>query len=243
MDVKKLRLLYEGKAKKLYQTAEDSIVLVEYKDDATAFNGEKKAQIVGKGRLNNEITSLIFSKLHTAGIKTHFIGKLSENEQLVKHVSIIPLEVVVRNVVAGGFSKRVGIEEGTDLVKPIVEFYYKNDDLGDPLVNEDHIEVLSLATKNQVLELKEQALKINDVLRTFFLDLQIRLIDFKLEFGVTKDGKVLLADEISPDTCRFWDIETNEKLDKDVFRRDLGNVTDAYTEILNRLGGQFACTK
>ncbi|RFB10209.1 phosphoribosylaminoimidazolesuccinocarboxamide synthase [Bacillus sp. HNG] len=240
MDVNKLSLLYEGKAKKIYQTAEESIVLVEYKDDATAFNGEKKAQIVGKGRLNNEITSMLFSKLHIAGIRTHFIGKLSQNEQLVKRVSIIPLEVVVRNVVAGSFSKRVGIEEGTNLKRPIVEFYFKNDDLGDPLVNEDHIDVLELATKEQVQELKEQALKINDVLRTFFLDLQIRLVDFKLEFGVTKDGEILLADEISPDTCRFWDVETNEKFDKDVFRRDLGNLTDAYTEILNRLGGRIA---
>ncbi|MFS0820670.1 phosphoribosylaminoimidazolesuccinocarboxamide synthase [Bacillus sp. 1P02SD] len=240
MDLKKLSLLYEGKAKKLYQTAEESIVLVEYKDEATAFNGEKKAQIVGKGHLNNEITSMLFSKLHIAGIRTHFIGKLSQNEQLVKRVSIIPLEVVVRNVVAGSFSKRVGIEEGTNLKKPIVEFYYKNDDLGDPLVNEDHIDVLELATKEQVQELKEQALKINDVLRTFFLELQIRLVDFKLEFGVTKDGEILLADEISPDTCRFWDLETNEKFDKDVFRRDLGNLTDAYTEILNRLGGRIA---
>lgn len=240
MDIKKLSLLYEGKAKKLYQTAEESIVLVEYKDDATAFNGEKKAQIVGKGRLNNEITSMLFSKLHIAGIKTHFIGKLSQNEQLVKHVSIIPLEVVVRNVVAGSFSKRVGIEEGTNLAKPIVEFYFKNDELGDPLVNEDHIDVLELATKEQVEELKVQALKINEVLRTIFLDLQIRLVDFKLEFGVTKDGELILADEISPDTCRLWDVETNKKFDKDVFRRDLGNLTDAYTEILNRLGGQIA---
>lgn len=240
MDIKKLSLLYEGKAKKLYQTAEEAILLVEYKDEATAFNGEKKAQIIGKGHLNNEITSMLFSKLHIAGIRTHFIGKLSQNEQLVKRVSIIPLEVVVRNVVAGSFAKRVGIEEGTTLKKPIVEFYYKNDDLGDPLINGDHIDVLELATKDQVQELKEQALKINEVLRTFFLDLQIRLVDFKLEFGVTKDGEILLADEISPDTCRFWDVETNQKFDKDVFRRDLGNLTDAYTEILNRLGGRIA---
>ncbi|THE10496.1 phosphoribosylaminoimidazolesuccinocarboxamide synthase [Bacillus timonensis] len=238
--MKKLSLLYEGKAKKLYQTAEEAILLVEYKDEATAFNGEKKAQIIGKGHLNNEITSMLFSKLHIAGIRTHFIGKLSQNEQLVKRVSIIPLEVVVRNVVAGSFAKRVGIEEGTTLKKPIVEFYYKNDDLGDPLINGDHIDVLELATKDQVQELKEQALKINEVLRTFFLDLQIRLVDFKLEFGVTKDGEILLADEISPDTCRFWDVETNQKFDKDVFRRDLGNLTDAYTEILNRLGGRIA---
>ncbi|WP_449538647.1 phosphoribosylaminoimidazolesuccinocarboxamide synthase [Ferdinandcohnia sp. Marseille-Q9671] len=240
MNFEKLGLMYEGKAKKIYRTAEDSIVLVEYKDDATAFNGEKKAQIMGKGRLNNEITSLLFSKLHVAGIKTHFIGKLSETEQLVKHVSIIPLEVVVRNVIAGSLSKRVGIEEGIKLQKPIVEFYYKNDELGDPLVNEDHIDFLELATKEQVQELKEKALKINKVLLAYFLDLQIKLVDFKLEFGVTKDGEILLADEISPDTCRLWDVETNEKFDKDVFRRDLGNLTQAYTEILHRLGGQIA---
>lgn len=240
MDVKKLGLLYEGKAKKVYKTAEESIVLLEYKDAATAFNGEKKAQIAGKGRLNNDITSMIFSKLHIEGIKTHFIGKISETEQLVKHVSIIPLEVVVRNVVAGSFSKRVGIEEGANLARPIVELYYKNDELGDPLLNEDHIDVLKLATMDQVQELKKQALNINDVLKTFFLNIQIRLVDFKLEFGVTKDGEIILADEISPDTCRLWDIETNEKFDKDVFRRDLGNVTDAYTEILNRLGGKIA---
>ncbi|MFS0862734.1 phosphoribosylaminoimidazolesuccinocarboxamide synthase [Fredinandcohnia sp. 179-A 10B2 NHS] len=238
--MEKLALLYEGKAKKIYQTAEDSIVLVEYKDDATAFNGEKKAQIVGKGRLNNEITSLLFSKLHVAGIKTHFIGKLSKTEQLVKRVTIIPLEVVVRNVVAGSLSKRTGISEGTQLEKPVVEFYYKNDGLGDPLFTEDHIDMLQLATKEQVSELKEKALKINSVLETYFSGLNIRLVDFKLEFGVTNEGSILLADEISPDTCRLWDCDTNEKFDKDVFRRDLGNLTDAYTEILHRLGGKIA---
>jgi phosphoribosylaminoimidazole-succinocarboxamide synthase len=238
--VEKLALLYEGKAKKIYQTADDSIVLVEYKDDATAFNGEKKAQIVGKGRLNNEITSLLFSKLHVAGVKTHFIGKISETEQLVKRVAIIPLEVVVRNVVAGSLSKRTGIAEGTQLDKPVVEFYYKNDELGDPLLTEDHIDMMQLATKEQVSELKEKALSINSVLKAYFLGLNIRLIDFKLEFGVTNEGTILLADEISPDTCRLWDCDTNEKFDKDVFRRDLGNLTDAYTEILHRLGGKIA---
>lgn len=238
--MEKLALLYEGKAKKIYQTADDSIVLVEYKDEATAFNGEKKAQIVGKGRLNNEITSLLFSKLHVAGVKTHFIGKISETEQLVKRVTIIPLEVVVRNVVAGSLSKRTGIAEGTQLDKPVVEFYYKNDELGDPLLTEDHIDMMQLATKEQVSELKEKALSINSVLEAYFLDLNIRLVDFKLEFGVTNEGTILLADEISPDTCRLWDSDTNEKFDKDVFRRDLGNLTDAYTEILHRLGGKIA---
>ncbi|MFT4414587.1 phosphoribosylaminoimidazolesuccinocarboxamide synthase [Fredinandcohnia humi] len=238
--MEKLTLLYEGKAKKIYQTIDEEFVLVEYKDDATAFNGEKKEQIIGKGRLNNEITSLLFSKLHVAGIKTHFIGKLSETEQLVKRVAIIPLEVVVRNVIAGSLSKRVGIEEGTELDRPIVEFYYKNDELGDPLLTEDHIDVLQIATKEQVSLLKEKALKINEVLLSYFLGLGIKLIDFKLEFGVTTEGDILLADEISPDTCRLWDVQTNEKFDKDVFRRDLGSLTEAYTEILHRLGGQIA---
>ncbi|MCH1624682.1 phosphoribosylaminoimidazolesuccinocarboxamide synthase [Fredinandcohnia quinoae] len=241
--MKKLELLYEGKAKRIYRTNEENAVLVEYKDDATAFNGEKKAQITGKGHLNNEITSLLFSKLHASGIRTHYIGKLSETEQLVKRVVIIPLEVVVRNVIAGSLSKRLGIEEGTQLEKPIVEFYYKDDALGDPLINEDHIEILQAATKEQVQELKENALRVNEVLKEHFLGVEIRLVDFKLEFGLTEEGEILLADEISPDTCRLWDITTNEKFDKDVFRRDIGDLAKSYTEILHRLGGQIACTK
>ncbi len=230
-------LLYEGKAKKIYSTDDENVVLVQYKDSATAFNGEKKANIIGKGRLNNEITSLLFLKLHEQGIETHFIKQLSETEQLVKKVSIIPLEVVSRNVAAGSLSKRLGMEEGQALSKPIVEFYYKDDDLGDPLVNVDHVLELKIATVEELEILKEKALNINAILSSFFAELGIRLIDFKLEFGKDHTGKIVLADEISPDTCRLWDAKTNEKLDKDVFRRDLGNLTDAYENILARLGG------
>lgn len=230
-------LLYEGKAKKIYSTEDENIVLVEYKDSATAFNGEKKATIEGKGRLNNEITSLLFEKLQEQGIESHFIKKVSSTEQLVKKVSIIPLEVVVRNVAAGSFAKRLGIEEGSPLSKAIVEFYYKDDSLGDPIVTVDHILELKAAAVEELEILKEKALKINDVLTGFFAELGIRLIDFKLEFGKDYTGKIMLADEISPDTCRLWDAKTNQKLDKDVFRRDLGNLTDAYENILARLGG------
>lgn len=236
-------LLYEGKAKKIYETNDENIVWVEYKDSATAFNGEKKANIIGKGRLNNEITSLLFSKIQALGIESHFIKKVSETEQLVKKVEIIPLETVVRNYSAGSFAKRLGVEEGSPLVRPIVEFYFKDDALGDPLLTDDHIEVLQLASKEDVAILKEKALKVNMVLSKVFQALGIRLVDFKLEFGKDEDGNILLADEISPDTCRLWDLTTNEKLDKDVFRRDLGNLTDAYENILARLGGQSVCTK
>lgn len=241
--VNKRTLLYEGKAKKVYMTDDANVLWIEYKDSATAFNGEKKATIAGKGRLNNEITSLLFSKLCEAGIPNHFIQKLSATEQLVKKVTIIPLEVVVRNVVAGSLTKRLGIPEGTYLEKPLIEFYYKNDGLGDPLLLEDHIAILKLATSEQIAVLKELALKVNDVLTKHFAERCVRLIDFKLEFGVDSEGAILLADEISPDTCRLWDMETNEKLDKDVFRRDLGNLTDAYETILQRLGGEAECIK
>jgi phosphoribosylaminoimidazole-succinocarboxamide synthase len=230
-------LLYEGKAKRIYSTDDENVVLVEYKDSATAFNGEKKADINGKGRLNNAITSLLFEKLHENGIETHFIKQISEREQLVNRVSIIPLEVVTRNVVAGSLSKRLGIDEGVALSRPLVEFYYKDDELGDPLVTVDHILELNVATVEELDILKEKALKINAVLVNLFAELGIKLIDFKLEFGKDYSGKIVLADEISPDTCRFWDAETNEKLDKDVFRRNLGNLTDAYENILARLGG------
>jgi len=236
--VKKLDLLYEGKAKKVYKTDRDNVLWIEYKDSATAFNGEKKATIVGKGRLNNEIASLLLSKLYEAGVENHFIEKLSATEQLVKHVTIIPLEVVVRNYVAGSLAKRLGIAEGTPLEQPLIEFYYKNDDLGDPLLLEDHIAILKLATAEQISVLKKAALRVNEVLTEHFLACNVRLIDFKLEFGIDTEGKILLADEISPDTCRLWDVETNEKFDKDVFRRDLGNLTDAYETILQRLGGK-----
>ncbi|MGX6444659.1 phosphoribosylaminoimidazolesuccinocarboxamide synthase [Neobacillus sp. K501] len=231
-------LLYEGKAKRIFRTEDEQTVLVEYKDSATAYNGEKKAEITGKGRLNNEITSLLFLKLQEKGIESHFIKRLSETEQLVKRVTIIPLEVVVRNIAAGSFSKRLGIEEGNPLSKPIVEFYLKNDDLGDPLLTIDHILELNAASPEEIEILKQKALEINTVLSSFFTELGINLIDFKLEFGKDHEGKILLADEISPDTCRLWDQKTNEKLDKDVFRRDLGSLTEAYEQILTRLGGK-----
>ncbi len=231
-------LLYEGKAKRIYRTEDEAIVRVEYKNSATAFNGVKKAEIAGKGHLNNEITSLLFLKLKEHGIQSHFIEKISETEQLVKKVAIIPLETVVRNVAAGSLAKRLGIEEGKPLSQPLVEFYYKNDELGDPLLTIDHILELKVATEEEIAILKEKALEVNTVLSSFFAGLGIRLIDFKLEFGKDRDGQILLADEISPDTCRLWDAKTNEKLDKDVFRRDLGSLTDAYEQILARLGGQ-----
>jgi phosphoribosylaminoimidazole-succinocarboxamide synthase len=242
VDMEKLALLYEGKAKRIYKTDVEDIVWVAYKDSATAFNGEKKAQITGKGELNNEITSLLFEKLTEAGVKNHFIKKLSATEQLVKKVDIISIEVVVRNIVAGSLSKRLGIDEGTELEEAIVELYYKDDALGDPLVTEDHIRILQLATPEELQTLRALGLCINDLLKEHFRLCNVRLVDFKVEFGKTSEGEIILADEISPDTCRLWDADTNEKLDKDVFRRDLGNVTDGYNEILKRLGG-LTCTK
>ncbi len=230
-------LLYEGKAKQIYATDDDQVVLIKYKDSATAYNGQKKAEIAGKGRLNNEITSLLFLKLKEQGIESHFIKRISETEQLVKKVAIIPLEVVVRNVAAGSLSKRLGIEEGRQLSAPLVEFYLKNDELGDPLVTIDHILELKVATVKQINILREKALEVNALLSNFFSGLGVRLIDFKLEFGKDQKGHIMLADEISPDTCRLWDQQTNEKLDKDIFRRDLGNLTEAYETILKRLGG------
>ncbi|MBP3039249.1 phosphoribosylaminoimidazolesuccinocarboxamide synthase [Bacillaceae bacterium Marseille-Q3522] len=235
--MEKRALVYEGKAKRVYETDDQNTVWIEYKDSATAFNGEKKAEISGKGRLNNEITSLLFTMLQEKGVRSHFIKRLSEKEQLVKRVTIIPLEVVVRNKVAGSLAKRLGLEEGTALATPIVEFFYKNDALGDPLITEDHIQVLQLAAKEEVASLKEKALRVNGELVRFFRDLGIQLIDFKVEFGKDSSGSILLADEISPDTCRLWDIKTNEKLDKDVFRRNLGNLTETYEKLLARLGG------
>ncbi|WP_338779697.1 phosphoribosylaminoimidazolesuccinocarboxamide synthase [Metabacillus sp. FJAT-52054] len=232
-----MELLYEGKAKRIYRTEREGEFLVSYKDSATAFNGEKKTEITGKGRLNNEISVLIFEKLKEAGVANHLIRKVSETEQLVEEVTIIPLEVVVRNTVAGSMAKRLGIEEGTPIPEPIVEFYYKDDALGDPLITESHIKLLKAAAPDQIEELKTKALKVNEVLIPYFSERNVRLIDFKLEFGLRKDGTILLADEISPDTCRLWDKETNEKFDKDVFRRDLGSLTEAYEEILKRLGG------
>lgn len=232
------QLLYEGKAKKLYTTEEPNVLLVEYKDSATAFNGEKKEEIEGKGVLNNRITSLIFEKLQANGIASHFVKQLSDTQQLVKKVEIIPIEVVVRNIAAGSLAKRLGLEEGTPLKRPIVEFYFKDDELGDPLITTEHIDVLDLATPEEVTAIYDGALVVNKVLQPIFADVNVTLIDFKLEFGRDNDGNVLLADEISPDTCRLWDATTKQKLDKDVFRRDLGNLTEVYTIILSRLGGK-----
>ena len=228
-------LLYEGKAKKLFITEDPQILRVEYKDDATAFNGKKFDRLKDKGRLNNAITVFFFEHLETKDIPSHFVRKISETEQLVRRVKIIPLEVVVRNVAAGSLSKRIGWEEGKELPHPIVEFYYKDDDLGDPLLAEEHIRLLELASEAQIEELKNRGLAVNEVLKFLMLSKGIRLIDFKLEFGLDQKGEILLADEISPDTCRFWDIESGKILDKDRFRRDLGGVTEAYLEIHQRL--------
>ncbi len=235
-------MLYEGKAKRIFKTDDSNVFWIEYKDEATAFNGEKKDTIEGKAKLNNQITSIIFEKLTTAGINNHFIKQLSETEQLVQKVTIIPLEVVVRNIVAGSLSKRLGFEEGVVLDEAIVEFYYKDDDLGDPLINEDHIRVLNIATPEQLVKIRELGLAVNNVLVDIFKEVNVRLVDFKLEFGLTENGDVLLADEVSPDTCRLWDMDSNQKFDKDIYRRNLGSLQDAYQEILNRLGGS-SCTK
>jgi phosphoribosylaminoimidazole-succinocarboxamide synthase len=231
-------LVYEGKAKKLFTTKDPNVLLVQYKDAATAFNGEKKEIIEGKGALNNKITSYFFDLLAENGVSSHFLERLSTLEQLVKRVTIIPLEVVVRNVTAGSFAKRLGLEEGKPLPFPIVEFYYKDDSLGDPLILEDHIYALEITSKEILKQMKEQALQINKILYSHMEHRGIRLVDFKLEFGLDQNGQVLLADEISPDTCRFWDLQSGDKLDKDRFRRNLGNVLEAYQEIEKRLGGQ-----
>ena len=228
-------LLYEGKAKKLFITEDPQILRVEYKDDATAFNGKKFDRLRDKGRLNNAITVFFFEHLDTKDIPSHFVRKISETEQLVRRVKIIPLEVVIRNVAAGSLSKRIGWMEGKELPHPIVEFYYKDDDLGDPLLAEEHIRLLELASEAQIEELKKRGLAVNEALKSLMLSKGIRLIDFKLEFGLDQKGEILLADEISPDTCRFWDMESGKILDKDRFRRDLGGVTKAYLEIHQRL--------
>ncbi|MGH4138200.1 phosphoribosylaminoimidazolesuccinocarboxamide synthase [Clostridium sp.] len=228
------KLLYEGKAKKMFSTDNEDEILVYYKDDATAFNGVKKAQIENKGVLNNSITTTLFELLEKNGVKTHFIKKLNEREQLCKKVEIVPLEVIVRNVAAGSMAKRYGIEEGTELKTTVFELSYKNDELGDPLINDYHSVAMGLATFEELSEIYNLASKINDTLKKFFFEKGINLIDFKVEFG-RYHGEIILADEISPDTCRFWDVKTGEKLDKDRFRRDLGNVTEAYVEILSRI--------
>lgn len=235
--MEKGRLLYEGKAKQLFETEDENILFVSYKDSATAFNGEKKENIDGKGILNNKITTILFEQLKSKGIESHFVEKISDNEQLVRKVDIIPLEVVVRNIAAGSLSKRLGMEEGTPLKYTIVEFYYKDDELGDPLLTNAHIELLALATPEEIETLQSQALEINQVLQPIFKEIGVTLVDFKLEFGKTANGEILLADEISPDTCRLWDDKTNNKLDKDVFERNLGSLTEVYEIILSRLGG------
>ncbi len=232
--MEKLEMMYEGKAKQIFSTEKEDEIIVYYKDDATAFNGEKKGSIEDKGALNNEITSLLFEVLNEKGIETHFIKKLSEREQLCKKVEIVPLEVIVRNVAAGSMAKRLGLEEGTELKTTVFEICYKDDSLGDPLINDYHAVAIGAASFEELDAIYEITDKINEVLKEVFLNLNIKLIDFKLEFGRYK-GEIILADEISPDTCRFWDATTNEKLDKDRFRRDLGNVKDAYIEILNRI--------
>lgn len=233
--MKKLEQLYEGKAKKVYATDDPDILIVDYKDDATAFNGIKKGTIVGKGVINNKMTNHVFKILESKGVPTHFIEELSDRETAVKKVEIVPLEVIIRNVAAGSFSKRLGVEEGTVLKQPTIEFSYKNDDLGDPLINSYFAVALELATWEEIDTIKKYAFKVNDVLREYFLQANIKLIDFKIEFG-RYHGQIILADETSPDTCRLWDVNTNEKLDKDRFRRDLGNVEEAYNEVFSRLG-------
>ena len=228
-------LLYEGKAKKIYSTENENEFVVYYKDDATAFNGEKKAEIASKGILNNKISTIIFEELAKEGIESHFIKNLSDREMLVKKVEILPLEVIVRNITAGSFCKRYGVQEGIVLDTPIFEMSYKNDDLGDPLLNDDHAVALKLATREEIEFLRTQTLKINEIMKKLFLKMDLKLVDFKLEFGKDVNGKIILADEISPDTCRLWDVNTNEKLDKDRFRRDLGDLVEGYEEVLARL--------
>lgn len=236
--MKKLEQLYEGKAKKVYATDDPKVVLVDYKDDATAFNGLKRGSIAGKGVINNRVTNFLMQMLEKNGVPTHFIEEISDRETLVKKVSIVPLEVIVRNIAAGSLSKRLGLPEGTPLKKTVIEYCYKNDDLGDPMVNEYHIAAMEWVSKADLDQIAAYSLKVNDLLCRYFKALNIDLVDFKLEFGVTADGELVLADEISPDTCRFWDSTTHEKLDKDRFRRDLGGVEEAYQEIIRRLMGE-----
>lgn len=232
--MEKRELLYEGKAKKVYKTDDEKYYIVSYKDDATAFNGEKKGTIVGKGVVNNRMSNIMCQMLAQNGIPTHFVEELNDRETVVKAVEIVPLEVIVRNVAAGSFSKRFGVEEGTVLKNPTLEFCLKDDALGDPMINDYHILALGIATKEELKIMSEMTLKINELLKDYFIKIGVKLIDFKIELGRV-DGKIILADEISPDTCRFWDAETNKKLDKDRFRRDLGDVEEVYQEMLKRV--------
>ena len=233
----KLEQLYEGKAKKVFATDDPNLCIVSYKDDATAFNGLKRGTIVGKGVVNNKVTNYLMQLLEKEGVPTHFVEELSDRETAVKKVSIVPLEVIIRNISAGSFAKRFGVEEGIVFEQPTIEFSYKNDDLGDPLMNAYHALALKLATPAEIDTIKAMAFKGNDVLKAFFKAVNVDLVDFKLEFGRLSDGTIVLADEISPDTCRFWDSTTHEKLDKDRFRRDLGGVEDAYSEMMRRILG------
>ena len=237
-NIVKKEQLYEGKAKKVYATNDPNLVIVDYKDDATAFNGEKKGTIAGKGVINNKMTNFMFKMLEKECVPTHLVEEISDRETIVKKVSIVPLEVIIRNVAAGSFSKRMGVEEGKQLLCPILEFSYKNDDLGDPFSNDHYALALGIATKEEIDTIAKYAFKVNEFMVKFFKGLNIDLIDFKIEFGKTADGTIILADEISPDTCRFWDSTTHEKLDKDRFRRDMGGVEEAYQEIMKRLMGE-----
>ena len=234
----KLDQLYEGKAKKVFATDSPELVIVSYKDDATALDGLKKGTIAGKGVVNNKMSDFLFAMLEEHGVPTHFVKELNDREALVKKVSIVPLEVIIRNISAGSFSKRYGVPEGIVFAEPTIEFSYKNDELHDPLINEYHALALGLATKQEIETIKSMAFRVNEILKDYFLGLNVRLVDFKLEFGRLPDGSIVLADEISPDTCRFWDATTNEKLDKDRFRRDMGGVEGAYQEVMRRLLGE-----
>ena len=236
--MEKKEQLYEGKAKKVFATDDPNLVIVDYKDDATAFNGLKKGSIAGKGVINNVMSNHMFQLLEKQGVPTHFVEQLSERETLVKKVSIVPLEVIIRNISAGSFAKRFGVEEGIVFDEPTIEFSYKNDDLGDPLMNAYHAVALKAATREEIETIKSMAFKVNEAMKQYFDSLNVILVDFKLEFGKTADGKIVLADEISPDTCRLWDKTTKEKLDKDRFRRDLGGVEEAYQEIMKRVMGK-----
>ena len=236
--MEKKEQLYEGKAKKVFATDRDDLCIVSYKDDATAFNGAKKGTIAGKGVINNKMSNMLMRLLEKEGVPTHFVEELSERDTLVKKVKIVPLEVIVRNVSAGSFAKRYGVEEGIVFDEPTIEFSYKCDALDDPLINSYHALALHLATKQEIETIEKYAFKVNSVLKAYFLKIGVRLIDFKLEFGRLGDGTIVLADEISPDTCRFWDAKTGEKLDKDRFRRDMGGVEDAYREIFKRVTGE-----
>lgn len=232
--MQKLEMVYEGKAKRVFKTDNDKVFYIAYKDDATAFNGEKKGTIHAKGSVNNQMSAIMFEMLEEKGIPTHFEELINETDMLVKAVEILPIEVIVRNIAAGSLAKRLGLEEGTVMKSTVLELCYKDDDLGDPMINDYHVEAMGMATKDQLIVVKEYAFKVNEFLVDFFKEKNITLVDFKLEFGLF-DGKVILADEISPDTCRLWDSETNKKLDKDRFRRDLGGVEEVYQEVLGRL--------